>query len=252
MGKFKFFKISRKKKLRYISQNTKSDLFVVFLHGFMSDLEGKKPRAFLNYCKSKKIGFLALEYSGHGKSSGKFISGNLSKWSEESKILIKNLVKRKKVILIGSSMGSWISLNLFKVIEKQIFGFLGIGSAPEFLDKLMWKKFSKKMKIETKQKGLYNLNYGAYTYPISYQLIKDGFKNKVLNKPINSKTFVTMIHGSKDESVPVVYSRKILKLFKKADKKIRVIKNGDHSLSANKNIKILINELDQIVKLFIN
>ena len=100
MGKFKFFKISSKKKLRYISQNTKSDLFVVFLHGFMYDLEGKKPRAFLNYCKSKKIGFLALEYSGHGKSSGKFISGNLSKWSEESKILIKNLVKRKKVILI--------------------------------------------------------------------------------------------------------------------------------------------------------
>ena len=252
MGKFKFFKISRKKKLRYISQNTKSDLFVVFLHGFMSDLEGKKPRAFLNYCKSKKIGFLALEYSGHGKSSGKFISGNLSKWSEESKILIKNLVKRKKVILIGSSMGSWISLNLFKVIEKQIFGFLGIGSAPEFLDKLMWKKFSKKMKIETKQKGLYNLNYGAYTYPISYQLIKDGFKNKVLNKTIYSKAFVTMIHGSKDKSVPVAYSRKILKIFKKANKKMRVIKNGDHSLSANKNIKILIYELDRIVKLFFN
>ena len=252
MGKFKFFKISRKKKLRYISQNTKSDLFVVFLHGFMSDLEGKKPSAFIKYCKSKKIGFLALEYSGHGKSSGKFISGNISKWSKESEILIKKVVKRKKIILIGSSMGSWISLNLFKFIEKQIFGFLGIGSAPEFLDKLMWKKFSKKMKIETKQKGLYNLKYGSYTYPISYQLIKDGFKNKVLNKPIYSKAFVVMIHGSKDKSVPVVYSRKILKIFKKANKKIRVIKNGDHSLSANKNIKILINELDRIVKLFFN
>ena len=252
MGKFKFFKISRKKKLRYISQNTKSDLFVVFLHGFMSDLEGKKPRAFIKYCKSKKIGFLALEYSGHGKSSGEFISGNISKWSKESKILIKKVVKKKKIILIGSSMGSWISLNLFKFIEKQIFGFLGIGSAPEFLDKLMWKKFSKKMKIETKQKGLYNLKHGSYTYPISYQLIKDGFKNKVLNKPIYSKAFVVMIHGSKDKSVPVVYSRKILKIFKKANKKIRVIKNGDHSLSANKNIKILINELDRIVKLFFN
>ncbi len=252
MGKFKFFKISRKKKLRYISQNTKSDLFVVFLHGFMSDLEGKKPRAFIKYCKSKKIGFLALEYSGHGKSSGEFISGNISKWSKESKILIKKVVKKKKIILIGSSMGSWISLNLFKFIEKQIFGFLGIGSAPEFLDKLMWKKFSKKMKIETKQKGLYNLKHGSYTYPISYQLIKDGFKNKVLNKPIYSKAFVVMIHGSKDKSVPVVYSRNILKIFKNANKKIRVIKNGDHSLSANKNIKILINELDRIVKLFFN
>ena len=141
MRKFKFFKISTKKKLRYLSQNTKSDLFVVFLHGFMSDLEGKKPKAFLNYCKSKKIGFLALEYSGHGKSTGKFTDGNITKWSTESKILIKNKIKKKKIILIGSSMGAWISLNLFKTIKKQIFGFLGIGSAPEFLDKLMWKKF---------------------------------------------------------------------------------------------------------------
>ena len=252
MRKFKFFKISTKKKLRYLYQNTKSDLFVVFLHGFMSDLEGKKPKAFLNYCKSKKIGFLALEYSGHGKSTGKFTDGNITKWSRESKILIKNKIKKKKIILIGSSMGAWISLNLFKTIKKQIFGFLGIGSAPEFLDKLMWKKFSKKMKIETKQKGLYNLKHGSYTYPISYQLIKDGFKNKVLNNPIYSKSFVTMVHGSKDEAVPVVYSRRILKLFKKANKKIRIIKNGDHSLSSKKNIKILVNELDKILKLYLS
>jgi len=95
MRKFKFFKISTKKKLRYLSQNTKSDLFVVFLHGFMSDLEGKKPKAFLNYCKSKKIGFLAFEYSGHGKSTGKFTDGNITKWSTESKILIKNKIKKK-------------------------------------------------------------------------------------------------------------------------------------------------------------
>jgi len=252
MRKFKFFKISKKKKLRYLSQVTKSDLFVVFLHGFMSDLEGNKPKAFLNYCKSKRIGFLALEYSGHGKSSGKFTDGNITKWSRESIILIKNKIKEKKIILIGSSMGSWISLNLFKTIEKQIFGFLGIGSAPEFLDKLMWKKFSKKMKMETKKQGIYNLKHGSYTYPISYQLIKDGLKNKVLNNPIHSKSFVTMVHGSKDEVVPVVYSRRILKLFKKANKKLKIIKNGDHSLSSKKNIKILVNELDKIVKLYLS
>ena len=107
-------------------------------------------------------------------------------------------------------------------------------------------------KIETKKQGIYNLKHGSYTYPISYQLIKDGFKNKVLNNPIYSKSFVTMVHGSKDEAVPVVYSRRILKLFKKANKKIRIIKNGDHSLSSKKNIKILVNELDKIVKLYLS
>ena len=252
MSKFKFFKISTTKKLRYLSQDTTSDLFVVFLHGFMSNLEGRKPKAFLNYCRSKKIGFVALEYSGHGKSSGNFTSGNISKWSKESEILINKIVKRKKIILIGSSMGSWISLNLFNKFKKQIFGFLGIGSAPEFLDKLMWKKFTKKMRTEIKKNGLYNLKHGSYIYPISYQLIKDGNKNKVLNKSIYFKTYVTMVHGSKDKSVPVLYSKKVLKIFKKGFKKIRIIKNGNHSLSSKKNIKILINELDKLVKLYFN
>ena len=91
-------------------------------------------------------------------------------------------------------MGSWLSLNQFKYFKKQIKGFLGIGSAPEFLERLMWKKFTKKMKKETIKKKIYNLKHGDYEYPISYQLIKDGRKNKVLNKKINSKIQVTMIH----------------------------------------------------------
>ena len=252
MRKFKFLKVSKKKKLRYLQLNTKSELFVVFLHGFMSDLEGEKPKIFFNYCKTKKIGFAALEYSGHGKSSGKFVSGNISLWTKESKILIKKITGRKKIILVGSSMGAWISLNLFKFFKNKIVGFLGIGSAPEFLDKLMWRKFTKKMKIETKKKGLYNLKHGSYTYPISYQLIKDGLKNKIIKKSINSKICVTMIHGSKDEVVPVSFSRKILKMFNKGIKKLKIIKNGDHSLSSKKNLKMLVRELNSLVNPFIN
>ena len=84
-------------------------------------------------------------------------------------------------------------------LKNQIKGFLGIGSAPEFLERLMWKKIYKKMKKETKKNGIYNLKYGNYEYPITYQLIKDGRKNKVLNKKFKSKIPVTMIHGSKDE-----------------------------------------------------
>ena len=162
----------------------------------MSDLEGDKPKTFLKYCKKQKLGFLGLEYSGHGKSSGKFTHGNISKWSKEIQITIKKIVKKNNFILVGSSMGSWLSLNQFKYFKKQIKGFLGIGSAPEFLERLMWKKFTKKMKKETIKKKIYNLKHGDYEYPISYQLIKDGRKNKVLNKKINSKIQVTMIHLS--------------------------------------------------------
>jgi len=247
MNKFKYLKISNNKKIRYLTNYYKENLYIVFLHGFMSDLEGDKPKTFYKFCKKRKIGFLGLEYSGHGKSSGKFTNGNISKWTKETQVTIKKVVKKNNFILVGSSMGSWISLNQFKYFQKQIKGFLGIGSAPEFLERLMWKKFTKKMKKETIKNKIYNLKVGEYEYPISYQLIKDGRKNKILNKKLRSKIHITMIHGSKDEVVPTIYSRKVLKLFNKAKKKLIIIKNGDHSLSNKKNLNKITLELDKIL-----
>ena len=140
-------------------------------------------------------------------------------------------------------MGAWISINQFKNFKNQIKGFLGIGSAPEFLENLMWKKFTKKMKKEIYIKGVINLKHGKYEYPITLQLIRDGRKNKVLKKNIQQKIKVTMVHGEKDESVPPSYSKKVLKIFKNAEKKLVIIKKGDHSLSSRKGLKILIKEL---------
>ena len=247
MNRFNYLKINKFKKIRYLKYNQKNATYIVFLHGFMSDLEGKKPEAFLNFAKKNKLGFLALEYSGHGKSSGKFIKGNITKWTKETTLLIKKVVKKNKFILVGSSMGSWISLNQFKFFNKQIKGFLGIGSAPQFLEGLMWKKFSKKMKKEITKNGIINLKHGNYEYPISLQLIKDGQKNKVFNKKIYDKLKVTMVHGQKDESVPVSYSKKILKIFVNSKKKLVIVKNGDHSLSSQKWLKILKKELKIII-----
>ena len=247
MSKFKYLKISNNKKIRYLSNFYKDNLYIVFLHGFMSDIEGDKPTSMFNYAKKNKLGFLAVEYSGHGKSSGKFINGNISKWTKDVKILIKKIVKKNNFILVGSSMGAWLSLNQFKYFKKQIKGFLGIGSAPEFLENLMWKKFTKKMKKETIKKGIINLKHGNYEYPITHQLIKDGRKNKILDKKIRSQINVTTIHGSKDEVVPQSYSKKVLKIFSKAKKKLVIIKNGDHSLSSKQGLKRITIELHKIV-----
>ena len=247
MTHFRYHNISKTKKIRFICNINKNAPFLVFLHGFMSDLEGKKPNAFLKFAKQNGLSFLALEYSGHGKSSGRFTKGNISKWSNEVSVLIKKIIKNNHFTIIGSSMGAWLAINQFKQFKNQINGFLGIGSAPEFLENLMWKKFSKKMKDEITKKGIYQLKHGNYEYPITLQLIKDGRKNRVLNKKINSRINITMIHGQKDEVVPVSYSRKVLKIFRNARKKLVVVKNGDHSLSEQKWLKLIIKELKLII-----
>ena len=248
MKNYKLLKISSTKKLRYIVNYTQNHLYVVFLHGFASDIEGKKPKIFNRFAIKNKIGFLAMEYSGHGKSSGEFTRGNISTWTKDAEKTIKKILKKNNFILIGSSMGAWISLNLFKNFKKQIKGFLGIGSAPEFLTYLMWNKFPKKIKKEIINKGIYKLKNGQHEYLITHQLIKDGRKNKVLNKSITSKIPITMVHGSKDEVVPKIYSKKVLKLFPNAKKKLKIINNGDHSLSSNRNLKIILKELSQLLK----
>jgi len=254
MKKFKFIKISKTKKLRYLDNYYKKKLYIIFLPGFMSDIDGEKPQAFKKYAVKNKLGFLAIEYSGHGKSSGEFTKGNISEWSNDAKNSIKKIVKKNKFILIGSSMGAWISLNQFKYFKNQIKGFIGIGSAPEFLERLMWKQFTKKMKKEVIQKGETIIMHGRskfqtkqYEYPVTYQLIKDGRKNKVISKKINSKIYVTMVHGKKDELVPVLFSKKVLSIFSKAKKKLVIIKNGDHSLYNKNTLKKIIKELNEIV-----
>ncbi len=254
MKKFKYLKFSKNKRLRYIDNYFKKKLYIIFLPGFMSDIEGKKPQAFRRYALKKKLGFLSIEYSGHGKSSGTFTRGNITQWSNDVKYFIKKIVKKNKFILIGSSMGAWISLNQFKYFRNQILGFIGIGSAPEFLERLMWNKFTKKIKEEIIQKGISIISHGnskskqkKYEYPITYQLIKDGRKNKVLSKKIKYKKNVTMFHGQKDEVVPVSFSKKVLSVFPNAKKKFYVIKNGDHSLSDQKSINLFKKELDKFI-----
>ena len=247
MKKFKYQKISKTKKLRYIDNYYKKKLYIVFLPGFMSDVEGKKPQFFKKYAVKKKLGFLALEYFGHGKSSGEFTKGNISIWSKNAELLIKKIIRKNNFILIGSSMGAWIALNQFKYFKKKIKGFLGIGSAPEFLTRLMWNKFPKKIKKEIIKKGISTIESGQYKYPITHQLIKDGRKNKVLSRKIKSKIKVTMIHGQKDKVVPVSFSRKVLSTFVGAKKKLVVIKNGDHSLSDKNSLKKIIKELNKVV-----
>ena len=245
----KYFITSSKRKIRYLFIKKNSPITVVFFHGFMSDMIGAKPTAIQKFCRKQKLNFLKFEYSGHGKSTGKFINGNISKWTSEAKQLIKSKIKKdKNLFFIGSSMGSWIALNLFKFFKKQIKGFIGISSAPEFLEELMWKKFNKKIKKTIMDKKIYHLEQGEFTYPLTKQLILDGRKNKVLNNKINLKIPIVLLHGTNDKVVPLNFSRKILKICKKSKKKLIVVKNGDHSLSKKNDLKKICNELNHMTK----
>ncbi len=243
----KYFTTLSNKKIKYLFIKRKSPITIVFFHGFMSNMIGEKPKAIQKFCKKQKINFLKFEYSGHGKSSGKFIDGNISLWTNEAKELIKQKVKKDSLIFIGSSMGSWIALNLLKNFKKQVKGFLGIASAPEFLEELMWKKFKPKIKKIIMERKIYYLEYSGYTYPLTKQLILNGRKNKFFNKKNYKKITITLFHGTNDKVVPIKFSKRILKQFPNSKKKLVKIKNGDHSLSRQSDLKKICKELEYMI-----
>jgi pimeloyl-ACP methyl ester carboxylesterase len=137
-----FFLTKNNQKIHYKFINNKSLTTIIFLHGLMSDIKSKKAKHLKKFVNKNRINLLLFEYSGHGKSSGKFTDFSIKNWVEDSRAIIKKLIKKNKIILIGSSMGAWIGIMLIKYFYKKIKGFVGIASAPDFTEELIWKKLS--------------------------------------------------------------------------------------------------------------
>ena len=235
-----FFLTKNNQKIHYKFINNKSLFTIIFLHGLMSDIKSKKAKFLKKFSNKNKINLLLFEYSGHGKSSGQFTDFSIKNWIEDSRSIIKNLVKKGKIILIGSSMGAWIGIMLIKHFHKRIKGFIGIAPAPDFTEELIWKKLNSFEKDSIRRNKIYKLKSSHNNfYPITKKFIIDGKKNLILNKKIKCNFPVELLHGINDSSVPWFYSLKLLKTLISKKINLTIINDGDHSLSRTQDLKKL-------------
>jgi len=233
-----FFLTNNNQKIHYKFINNKSQTTIIFLHGLMSDIKSKKAKHLKNFVNKNKINLLLFEYSGHGKSSGQFIDFSIKNWVEDSRLIIKKIIKKNKIILIGSSMGAWIGTILIKYFHKKIKGFIGIASAPDFTEELIWKNLNIFEKNKIKNGKIYKLKSSHNNfYPITKKFIFDGKKNLVLNKKIKCNFPVELLHGADDSSVSWLYSIKLIKTLITKKLNLTIINDGDHSLSRPQDLK---------------
>ena len=235
-----FFLTKNNQKIHYKFINNKSLTTIVFLHGLMSNIQSKKAKHLEKFVNKNKINLLLFEYSGHGKSSGKFTDFSIKDWINDSRSIIKKLIKKNKIVLVGSSMGAWIGVILIKYFYKRIKGYVGIASAPDFTEELIWKKLNIFEKNNIKKNKIYKLksNHNNF-YPITKKFIVDGKKNLILNKKIKCNFPVELLHGINDSSVPWFYSLKLLKTLISKKINLTIINDGDHSLSRTQDLKKL-------------
>lgn len=235
----KILHTSHNRKIAYQYYKGKSKIGFTFFGGFNSDMEGSKAQYILQWCKKNKYECTLFDYSGHGKSSEKFVNTSLKEWIEDA-LEILNKVPSNPQILIGSSMGGWIALKISLINSTNLKGVLTIAAAPDFTKRLWKKELNNKQKNEIIKKGYTNIpsDYNPEGYIITKKNIKEGNKNLILTDKNNIFSFpLKLIHGDKDEAVSWKESLKILNKSTNDHSELIILKNGDHRLSNKKQLK---------------
>jgi len=217
---------------------------VVFLGGFMADMNGTKATYLDEFCQQTGQAFIRFDYFGHGASSGQLINSTIGRWKQDVLAILDNLTEGPQ-ILVGSSMGGWIMLLAAKERPKQVKALLGIAPAPDFIKPLVWDRLTPIQREEIENKGVCYIHspFQAKPYPISRSMIEEGRQHELLGAPIAIDCAVRLLHGLKDIEVPCSFSERLMKDLVAEDVRLTLIKNGDHRLNSAAHLKLLGNTL---------
>jgi pimeloyl-ACP methyl ester carboxylesterase len=212
---------------------------VVFLPGFRSDMTGDKASALAALCAERGQAMLRFDYSGHGASSGDFLSGTIGAWSADALAAVDALTDGK-LILAGSSMGGWMALLTALARPERMAALIGIAAAPDFTQRLMWEAMAPSERARIERDGVLSIpsQYGDPT-PITHALIQDGANHLVLTGPMAIRCPVRLLHGQADPDVPWEMALEIAEKVETPDVRVTLIKDGDHRLSRPSDLDVL-------------
>ncbi|MFM5908674.1 MAG: alpha/beta fold hydrolase [Novosphingobium sp.] len=210
---------------------------LVFLPGYMSDMAGGKAQAVFAWAKANRRACLLLDYSGCGESSGLFADGALGRWQEEILSLIGAVVA-DRVILIGSSMGGWLMLLAGLELGERLAGLIGIAPAPDFTD---WGYSAEQKADLAAGRPIYEANpYGPDPTPTHPRFWADGQGRRLLGRPIAITCPVRLLQGQQDPDVPWRTALTLAEALESQDVRVHLIKDGDHRLSRDQDIALLL------------
>ncbi len=221
---------------------------VVFIHGFMSDMDGGKALHLEAWCRGRGLPFLRFDQSGHGRSSGRFEDGTIGRWAADTLAVIDALTEGPQ-ILVGSSMGGWLMLLAARARPDRVAALVGIAAAPDFTERLIWAQMSAEERARMEADGRLEQpsEYSDSPYIITHQLILDGRKHLLLDAPLAIDCPVRLLQGKRDESVPWETALAIQDALVSQDVRATLIKDGDHRLSRPGDLDLLTDTLGALV-----
>lgn len=216
---------------------------VLFLGGFMSDMQGSKASYLDQVCPQMGLDFIRFDYLGHGVSGGEFKAHAVSDWVENTCAIIDSL-SEKPLILVGSSMGGWMMLRAYQERAHRIRGMIGIAPAPDFTENLLLPTLSTDERKDLDQKGFLARDSG-YDSPhiFTKRLFEEGKKEAVLEGALALKCPLTILQGQQDTAVPWDYALKILSCIEGTRRNLVLVPDADHGFSRPEDLLRLRTEI---------
>ncbi len=222
---------------------------VIFFGGFRSDMTGTKATSLDAWARRIGQSYVRFDYSGHGQSGGNFTDGTIGMWLDDSLAVIE-AAARGKVVLIGSSMGGWLSLLAARRLGARVAGWIGIAAAPDFTEKLLLANLSPEDRAALERDGrlVRPSQYSPEPTILTRKLIEEGRHHLVLTAPLKLDCPVHLFHGMKDPDVPWDLSQRLLNHIESPDIAFTLTKDGDHRLSTPPDIDRLLAVVEAMCK----
>jgi len=231
-----FYKNKQNHKIAYKSLKGRR-LGIIFIHGLNSDMNGAKALTVERYARKNNLNFIRFDCRGHGKSEGKFEEFTMSDWRKDLLDIIDNVAIGPQ-ILIGSSMGGWLMMLAAKARPQRIKGMIGLAAAPDF-GKDLYNSLNKKNKKDINTKGITKYTSYGFSYYLTKKFFIEAEKNRVLKKTFRFSKPLVLIHGLKDTVVKEKVPKKIMKKVTGKNVNIIYLKESDHRLSSDTDLKII-------------
>ncbi|WP_416173693.1 alpha/beta fold hydrolase [Brevundimonas sp.] len=214
---------------------------IVWMGGFMSDMTGTKAQALADWAVAEGRSYVRFDYLGHGQSSGAFVDGTITRWRDDSLAVLDGLTSGD-LVLVGSSMGGWLSCLVALVRPERVKAMVLIAPAPDFTEKLMSPEIPPEGWAALEAEGVWMRpsEYGD-PYPIRRTLLEDGARWSILGgEPIPLEMPIRILQGGQDPDVPWRHALELAQAVKAEDVVFSLIKDGDHRLSRPQDLARLI------------
>ena len=223
---------------------------VIFLGGFNSAMNGSKALSLEHWCQQQGRAFIRFDYLGHGSSSGRFEDGTIGRWRDDALAILDELSSEPQ-ILVGSSMGGWLSLLVTLARPQRIAGIVTIAAAADFTETLIWQQLPASEQERLRRDGVWHRpsEYQEQAYPISYGLIQEARQHLLLQQAdIAIDCPVRLLHGMQDIDVPWQTSTEIAQRLRSNNVQVILIKDGEHRLSRPQDLALLQTALTELIE----